>query len=368
MGRGRRGNVKEIQMGDSSNSAELSDMFNQLIDPTKVDVEIVYPKYIKIIDAIRVVLLTLAQIVRSPMIKMFPEIDAENISLIVTKMTDCLESSIYTKDMIVENYSAFKESYVIQECIMICSCLAPYKDYIGDSANLSDKFIKSMNSGTKIINFTNIDLAIMWAKPCATASIKNFMLNWMHILYINTYNIYQTIISPDVDVDRLSEVLIEAITNIEKHPELNRCKKAFSKLKNSVELLKGNFSEYYRDFLQSKNPTIIIESFISDVSRQEHADTEVIYQFKKIISFYRKAANSNHQKLDPNVFKLLDMLDDKTRIIEKGIKPNINQEHIEDTDGTSSEVPELVGNGTSSEVETVTKKAPKKNKSKKVYK
>ena len=61
------------------------------------------------------------------------------------------------------------------------------------------------------------------------------------------------------------------IDEIQKQPELHRCKDAFKKIKESVMMLKTNFNEYYRDFVDTSDNTIIMQHFIVDVSKSTEA-------------------------------------------------------------------------------------------------
>ena len=115
---------------------------------------------------------------------------------------------------------------------------------------------------------------------------------------------YDTITSPDVDVKKFSKVIISSIAKVKKR--IPRCEKAFEKIEQSVGLLEGNFDGYYKDFVQSKNPSTIIESFVIDVSQSGGSDPQTTRQFRKIINYYRKATQGKIK--DPKMKKIFDML------------------------------------------------------------
>ena len=83
------------------------------------------------------------------------------------------------------------------------------------------------------------------------------------MLFNTTYDIYQIITSPDIDISEFSDIIVDSIKQARKM--IPRANKAFKKIEESVELLKDNFQNYYKDFITTKNPTIIIENFILDV-------------------------------------------------------------------------------------------------------
>jgi len=322
--------VKTIKVGDEH--PELVDMFNQLVDPNKADPEIIYPKYVDIKNKTIQVIRLLTAFTTSP-IRNLPRIDVDSIISAIKLMESSLEPCNYTENDIQENYTAFKNIYAVQESIVLCSYLSPFKQSIGDSKNLSDKFIKTMVAGTKLLPFSSIDFHTLWFSSFVDKPIKEYILNWFNMLYNTTLEIYNIVISPDIDISKFSDLLVEAIAQVQKHPELSRCNKAFSKLRNSVDLLKENFSNYHKDFVQSSNPTIIIESFIHDVSKKETADAETTYQFRKIIQYYRKASANNPQiKHNPQMDQLLNILDSRTSQLEKHVGPH------DESDNTASQV------------------------------
>ena len=98
------------------------------------------------------------------------------------------------------------------------------------------------------------------------------------------------------------EVVLSSIDQVKKH--IPRCEKAFNKIRDSVSLLKDNFGTYYSQFVESNNPSIIIESFIGDVSNTSGNDPALAREFKQIINFYKKMVLQNKQFGNSKVTKL----------------------------------------------------------------
>ena len=82
-----------------------------------------------------------------------------------------------------------------------------------------------------------------------------------------------------------------------------------------MQLLKNNFSGYYKDFVVSKNPGIIIENFVMDVADDSKADTETTYQFRKIINFYKEKMRGRVN--DPKIQKIFDLVGQNLDVLEK---------------------------------------------------
>ena len=90
-------------------------------------------------------------------------------------------------------------------------------------------------------------------------------------------------------------------------------------------MLEDNFGGYYKTSIEAENPSIIIESFIIDVSMSQKANATVTTQFRKIIMFMkRQSANSK----DPRVSKLFKILNSQFNMMEKetGVNPDSDDE------------------------------------------
>ena len=131
---------------------------------------------------------------------------------------------------------------------------------------------------------------------------KEFVLKWIQKLFIICYDLYEATNIPDIDPNDMVEVVLSSIDQVKKH--IPRCEKAFNKIRDSVSLLKDNFGTYYSQFVESNNPSIIIESFIGDVSNTSGNDPALAREFKQIINFYKKMVLQNKQFGNSKVTKL----------------------------------------------------------------
>ena len=80
-----------------------------------------------------------------------------------------------------------------------------------------------------------------------------------------------------------------------------------------------NFKGYYKNSMEAENPSIIVESFILDVSTSQTASPLVTSQLRKIVSFLKQnSANIN----DPKIKKLFGMLGQQFNAMDKefGVK------------------------------------------------
>jgi hypothetical protein len=99
-------------------------------------------------------------------------------------------------------------------------------------------------------------------------------------------------------------------------PRLSRCKRAFRRIEQSVELLQKNFDQYYRDSIASENMCVILENFICDVSSQGGTDTKLLFEFKTIISYMHEMSEKSGQSKNPQVQKIFKTLQKTFETVE----------------------------------------------------
>lgn len=138
-------------------------------------------------------------------------------------------------------------------------------------------------------------------------------------LYKMTYNLYEIFSRPDVDIEEFSKIIMSNIGEVKKR--IPRCDKAFKKIEESIHLLKRNFGEYFKDFTASQDSTIIMQSFISDVSQSASADLETTRQFKDIIMHYKKLSRAQGKNANPQVAALFKKASEGFKMLD-GIKKN----------------------------------------------
>ena len=331
-----KGGMKVKKQSKNIQDQELTELFQQMIDPNKADKEVIFPKYEKLSSKIVMVARYLSTLATGPVAKTFTDVDFETINEKGEEILTNVKSFSCTMDNINEHWADFKDCMSIKEIIMLQSYLAEYKQYISDKDNLSDHWIKRMPMGTKVLKFSNLDLYLLWNDPRMTEELKKYILTVFNGLYRASLEVYQINTSPDVDIERFSEVLTEAIAKVQQVPELNRCRTAFKKIRESVDLLQENFNGYFKDFVQSQNPSTIIESFIIDVSSQQQSSPQLTREFRQIIRYYQKMSNQNNVK-DPNIKKLFSALDDRMTVLENSHKRK-NKNSTSTTDNTDTAV------------------------------
>lgn len=338
MGRGK-GQVKVIKKS-AGNQNDVGNMFNQLLgDEKSLELDIIKDKYNKLESDIRSVYKLLSSFRESIYKKVLHSIP--NIDLYISEIDGFIEDckAIIPEDIpddkLIKHYLSIKENKVIKDCIHICKNLIQYKKFIEDNENLNDNFLKSSKTKELIIfPFSSFDLKYIYNNFIKIdESIKKYILIFLNMLYNATYDIYQIITSPDIDINKFSEIIIQSISQAKKM--IPRANKAFKKIEESIDLLQNNFSSYYKDFVTSRSPTVIIENFILDCSKDvgDSVDLELARQFKTIAMFYKR---KNGGKIkDPRVNQIFDMLDQNFSML------NINDDDIKEDDDFKDDVEEI---------------------------
>jgi hypothetical protein len=206
-----------------------------------------------------------------------------------------------TQDDKVKKYKMIKESPLIKQIIVLFNNLNKYDT---DIKNLDDAFVRK---------FVGFDLFLF---PFSTLNFKlllsdesgvKYYLTVLSLLLKFSEQIYKTFVKPDIDPRKFGEVVVAAIGELKKR--IPRCDDAFKAIENSINLFEGNFDTYYKNFVTSKNPTIIIESFIADICDRNEGNSQVESQMKQIIKFIRTEMSKQNVK-DPKMANMASSLDD----------------------------------------------------------
>lgn len=329
MGRGKKG-IKVVKQAIGIDEDELNDLFAQLAgDPTKLDPEIVKDKYTrlkhniqrcgKILKKFKEVILDRLETKKG--IDPFFDEQVRDFMKFVELSDDIIKDDPSTPEQMIHVYKSLKESYIVEQYLLLCKILLKNNDSIKDKNNLSDAFIKSF-PGTEfcIFPFSKINFKFLFSHlleentegRVELEEAKTYILISLNMLFITTYDIYQLVSSPDIDIDKLSEVVIMAITSAKK--QIPRCEKAFKVISNSFDMLKSNMNDYYKAFVATSNPTIILENFVMDLTKAPAISTDVIMQFKKIAMFFRKKSESRPK--DPKLESIFSTLDKIMKIMD----------------------------------------------------
>ncbi len=345
-----------IQRKTNVDTSELSSMYNQIIGNEDGDPDIITKKYTDLISKINYYNKLLISLAKSDnfLIKTFPEISEsmteirnyvdrfrnaipqindEDFKISILE-TDTLEErfeksrqqNINMNEFIINNYKKFKDSDEIKSIIILGGTLNNYKAFIGEENNLNNKFIRDYVGASFIIfPFSTFNIKFIYNNEIMSQSkvnientpgynIDKYLLLIFHKLYNVCKDIHKIIISPDIDAKKFGKTLIDALSELKN--QIPRCGDAFKIIENSIGLFENNFDNYYKDFVLSKNPNIIMENFITDIAEQHSSTPVVAAQFKEIIKFFNKMMMQSGHKNDPVMTELFDKLNINFKLFE----------------------------------------------------
>ena len=316
---------------------DVTEMFQNILggDGT-VNLNIAYPKYLKLRDNTdRFVNVLLPTICKSSLMTQFPEQNKFLIAYSETLRKQYLQSfsapnidEYYDKKDIATPYSKvppnvlkeFSECFeqvkkcnVVNVIIVTCNNLIAHKTALN---NMKDKFLIGPGSTfNPLPDLPQVNFKHIYSSS-PNPNDRTWVLLILKKMFEVSHDVYEALSMPDVDVNEFAEVIMKSIEEVKKH--IPRCDGAFAKIIESVDLLKSNFKNYYGDFVASNNPTIIMEHFVIDVSKNTKASPQITAQFRKIISHYKKLASQ--RATNPKLKNLFDQVDLNFQELERKSK------------------------------------------------
>ena len=362
----KRGKIKSKVVQSTINNKDVMEMFHGVLgtgEGTDLNLTIVYPKYLKIVEHCGRYMRLLEAVRDSAVMGRFPA-EGGHLAGYVSALREQAAAVLSAPDLAAlhppgqleqmsgqpvdyravtrEEYDAFaavyraiKDSNLVNTIVVTCNNLVPHKKSLEDSTALKDRFLTRSAGlsfaplpGLPAMNFKQI-----YISDLLTPTDKQFIMLVLHKMFMISHDVYETMSSPDIDVDEFVQVIIKSLDDVKKH--IPRCDEAFDKIRDSVALLKGNFGGYYKDFVASNNPTIIMENFVLDVSKSTKSSPKVTAQFRRIISHYRKLASQ--QALHPQMRSLFAQVDKNFQELEKRSREADDAEEDDDESDDESD-------------------------------
>ena len=339
MGKSHGAKIIKKKMSNASNDdvKDLNRMFSQITGASDPEKDVLLPKinkiyrnileYNKLYNVLLNFKLFIDQFPDFPFwfddIKLFLENLIKTTGVVLTQKYDDGMDQTYMRlsdaDLFTF-YKTLKENVYLKKIVITGSNLSAHKTHISDVDKLDDIFINREPGLTfQPLAFSTMDLKIIWNFPNINEKAKKFIMSILRHTYLIGIDTYDILTSPDVDIKKFSKILVDSIAKMKKL--IPRCDKAFAIIEKSVKLLEDNFKNYFRGSVEAGNPSIIVESFIVDISTSQKASPVVTAEFRKIVSFLKERSSQNN---DPKIKKLFGMLNSQFSVIdtELGVKPD----------------------------------------------
>lgn len=340
--------VKKVKQGSAEDNKEIADMFNQMLGASEfVNIKVCYPKFKQIIHHADHIAKLAETIITTNLLNVYSGQNAkQELADFISSLNSAIaEFSIDLSDeqinspskevneLFTAKYNDFKKSQTARNIISICNKLVPHKsDFEQNNIN----FLLNMPGDLIPYPGTSLDfrqLAVnVYSREDIRDRISQLIFEILAATYKQSLGFYKVITSPDIDVGEFSRVILKNIGNLKK--QIPRCDAAFKKIENSIELLQNNFGNYYKDFLQTKNQTIILEEFIIDVSKSTQSTGEETRQFMTIVNHYKKLAKDHIN--DPKLKMVFDKISEQFDNLAGGNDENIKAAEQQERGGNET--------------------------------
>ncbi len=359
--------IKSKVIKSTLNNKDILDTFQELLGSSETNayLPIAHPKYVKLTIHVNRFIRLLTMFKDSLTMSVFPDLK-EQLNVYIVSLEKNFKESFTAPDLeqfclkemetiaghdyklvppdvkeeFSKVFSLVKKCNIVNIIIVTCKNLLQYKKFIEDKTQLSDTFLTKTagNVFDPLPDFPQLNFKKIYNNDSISHGDRTFTLMFLSKLYEISYNTYEVLSSPDVDVNDFVSIIVNSIDQIKKH--IPRCNEAFDKIVESVDILKNNFDDYYKDFLSSNNNTaIIMENFVLDVSKHTKATPKITAQFRTIISYYRKLASQHNS--DPRIKTLFKHVEKNFNELERIQKDEDNDEdnddNEEDNDDDSSD-------------------------------
>lgn len=238
-------------------------------------------------------------------------------------------------DAFADAYNRMKNCKLVNTIILTCKNLSTHKKALEDRQALNDRFLTRTGGLTfaPLPSLAALNFKKIYSDVTLTVADRQYVMVVLHKMYTIGHDVYETMTSPDIDVDEFVHVIMSSIDDVKKH--IPRCDEAFEKIRESVGLLKGNFNGYYKEYVATDNPTIIMENFVLDVSKTTQNSARVTAQFRRIVSHYKKLASQ--QATDPKLRTLFQKVDQNFQELEQSSQ-GVGEASEDEAAGSDDEV------------------------------
>lgn len=300
---------------------DINSMFNDILGEGVVPPHIALSKYEKLRTNTERLIAMLESFSRGNFAKTYPDYDVPMAEILVfckhskdEMLKNFVDPPFSEVQLMIPNgvepkvaidfsntYKKCKEMDIVKVAIKTCNALITFKSSLSKK---DEHFIRSMPGAVFApLPFSSFNIKEAFIRPDMTEHFRSYILVLLSMVFEHCYNIFQVYTSCDWDPELFKSVMQQNLGLVKK--QIPRCERAFQKIEDSLDLLKDNIDGYYRDFMASRNPSIMMENFVNDVAAaNDNVDLQTAQQFKTIIRQYQKC--SNGKPMDSRMKSLFD--------------------------------------------------------------
>lgn len=325
--------VKQNPMGEQE-TQEISSMFNQLVGTENISITDSYEIYVRMADRLQRIRDCLSYLWQA---RLFAQQYQKQIGDFIEQINTDLhqyfsmefdaqsvineeEVDKDTRDDYTNKFSGGRTCTSVVRIINSAQNIDEYRQAVKEE---NTEFIRNITGDFKPLEFCDINLKLYFVERDPQPAAKQMVVLVLHKVHEYGYELYDDARRPPINKEKLASIIKNAIAEAKKHGEIGHCKKAFDQIEKSVDMFADNFSDYYKDFIESKNPTVMMQNFVLDVSKKPGMDMETVGQLRKIISYYRRLSQHNNIQ-DPQLRQMMEYAENHFQRIDDHLKQQEN--------------------------------------------
>lgn len=309
-------------MSEAVQNQDIRSMFNDIVGDGVAPPHIAIGKYTKLREAAEFLTALLRNFVRSEFVGRRPELKINAAEVLVfcnrvaAELTKFMPPPPFSEAQVLQGavsnaaaaqfsvtYKTAKEMECVRTFIKTCRLLTAHAAHL-ERGKSSLQFIAAM-PGAEFYPFAFARLNVKAEYPSMSPAERTWMANMLSLILEHTTHIYEVYTTPDWDPDVFVQIMNDNIDKLMK--QIPRCDQAFKMIRESLDMMRDNMGTYYRDFIATKNPSIMLENFILDVAKKKtdgRPNVRMMQQFRTIINKYKTLMANGVS--DPRLKSVLD--------------------------------------------------------------
>lgn len=213
--------------------------------------------------------------------------DINNSDNVMQSLIDRMKVCKYNKDQLITAYNTLKDTDPLLSIVgfinIISGKIKIYRENHPCSTDIEaicdEMFV--FNTNGILFPFSRYDFRGVFIRR-GDEELRPITIRAIKILYAKAKEVLDEVSKPNISPEEYITVIEEAVANARKMAP--RCDDAFDLMMNSLTMFRQKFNDYYKLFLTSGNPSIILTEFIKDVSEDVAVinNPELKRQFVKI--------------------------------------------------------------------------------------
>ncbi len=205
----------------------------------------------------------------------------------------------YDPERLRESYNKLINSELFGDmCDFINKCTTYLKKHkkemdnekhdLEDPSDLKSDFLISVNRAI-LFRFSSTDFRSYFITDIDEET-QSYIRKWLYLAYNVCRCLLDEHCKPNIEAQEYIGVILESIKVARK--QISRCGDAFNMMEKMIHKFEEKFPTYYKYFVLTDNPYIILERYIKDVAEEaKSTNAKTRGQFRRILTHFSKKLN-----------------------------------------------------------------------------